>query len=250
MSRASRGLRITGRIIKALAMAVVFSVIALLVWRIFSSGTPKSMKALTPNERLAAAYEVYGDELYIFNQDQKSITTAERNYGYFSITECYIIPEAEQIQLVFRYNNSTIRSLAEDYSLTEIPSPDDHLYDVSICIQTDLTPDNKEDNAGDVDGSVGYERIFPNAELTKHERKNLYNYYRYVFDFGEAGLSLSDMLESGSLLAVYADVYYVNDINYEEQAYGTLCLYDYLTERVDVKLKARDRSAIKAFAEQ
>ena len=83
MSRASRGFRIAGYLIKFAATALVAGVIIALLLRIFSSGTPRELKAMTPNDRLAAAYETYGKDLYIFKQDHKSMTTAERNYGYF-----------------------------------------------------------------------------------------------------------------------------------------------------------------------
>ncbi len=246
MSRASKGFRIAGNLIKFTAAAIVTGVIALLLWRIFSSGTPSELKAMTPNDSLAAAYELYGSDLYIFNQDHKSITTAERNYGYFAVTDCYIIPEANQIQIVFRYNNSTVRALTEDYGLSEPPSLDAELYDVSLVIQTDLTPDNDKDNAGNIADAVAYERISPTA--VTRERTNLYNYFRYVFEFGD-GISLSDMLESGELLAIYADVYYNEDIDYEKPAYGTLCLYDYKTDVVRERLSGKDKRAIEAYIE-
>ena len=244
MSRASRGFRIAGRIIKLSAFAVIFAVIALLLWRITSSGTPKSMDVLTPNDRLEEAYGEYGKELYVFSQDLKNITMAERNYGYFSVTDYYIIPEADQIQLVFRYNNSTVRHLAEDYKLEDVPDLNELLYDVTLYVQTDLTPENSEDNAGNMEGVVSYTRVHPVESLTTHERKPLYNYYRYVFDLSSVGLSLSDLLESGELLAVYADIYYNQDIDYEETPYGTLCLYDYLAKREVYRLKSGDCKAI------
>ncbi len=245
MSRASKGMRIAANLLKFTAACVVAAVIALLLWRIFSSGTPSSLKAMIPNERLAAAYEASGNELYIFKQDHKSITTAERNYGYFAITDYYIIPEAEQIQLVFRYNNSTIRSLAVDYALAEVPPTDAELFELSLVLQTDLTPESSEDNAGDIPEAVSYTRIQP-VEV-KREQKNLYNYYRYVFDISESGLSLSSLLESGELLAVYADIYYNGDVSYDEPAYGTLFLYDYKTDIVRESLTARDKRVLRDF---
>ena len=247
MSRASKGFRIAGNLIKFAAACGVAAVIILLLWRIFSSGTPKELKAMTPNEKLSAAYEIYGNDLYMFKQGHKSITTAERNSGYFAITDYYIIPEANQIQLVFRYNNSTIRALAEDYSLAELPPTDAELYDVSVVVQTDLTPENSEDNAGNVPEAVAFARIHPCD--VKREQSNLYNYFRYVFDFDDAGLSLSELLEDGELLAIYTDVYYNQDINYDELAYGTLFLYDYKSDIIEKRLSLRDRQAIKKFGE-
>ena len=245
MSRASKGFRIAGNLIKFAAAALVAGVTILLLWRIYTSGTPAELKAMTPNEGLASAYEVYGSDLYMFKQDHKSVTTAERNYGYFGITDYYIIPEANQVQLVFRYNNSTIRSLAEDYSLSEIPKTDEKLFDVSLVIQTDLTPDNDKDNAGNVEGAVEYTRLMPVSET--RQQTNLYNYFRYVFDFNEIGLDLSDMLESGELLAMYTDIYYNEDINYDELPYGTLFIYDYKTDIVKEKLTSRDKRAIEEY---
>ena len=250
MSRASRCFRITGKLIKAAALSAVFGVIIVLLWRIFSSGVPYDMKALTPNDDLAKAYSEYGKDLYIFSQDQKNITTAERNKGYFSIIDYKIIPEANQIQLVFRYNNSTIRKLAEDYSLATVPSVDDLLFDVSICLQTDLTPNDNTDNAGNIEGAVDYIRVKPQEELTTHGQKTLYNYYRYVFDLGDAGVSLSELLDSGELLAVYADIYYNGDVDYEKTPYGTLCLYDYVSQRQVYRLSGRDCKAIEKFSDK
>ena len=245
MSRASKGFRIAGNLIKFTAAAIIAGVIALLVWRIYTSGTPSDLKAMIPNDRLATAYEDQGDDLYIFKQDHKSITTAKRNYGYFAITDYYIIPEANQIQLVFRYNNSTIRSLAEDYKLSQVPATDAELFDMTLVLQTDLTPDNDSDNAGDVADTVDYERIFPVS--VERKQTNLYNYFRYVFVIDGENGSLSDMLESGELLAVYADVYYNEDINYDSEAYGTLFLYDYKTDVVRQRLSGRDKRAIKSY---
>ena len=44
----------------------------------------------------------------------------------------------------------------------------------------------------------------------------LYTFYRYVFD----GVSVEDVTNS-----IYLDVYYVDDIRYDERPYSTLLLY-------------------------
>ena len=246
MSRVSRGFRITGNLLKATVWCAVAGVILLLLWRIFSSGTPNELKALTPNAPLAQAYEENGGKLYMFKQDHHSLTTAERNYGYFGISDYYIIPEANQVQLVFRYNNSTIRALAEDESLAEVPPKDAELFDVSLVLQTDLTPENKDDNAGNVAGTVKLTRFFPEAALTERKTTSLYNYFRYVFIFDE-DYNIEALMESGELLAIYADVYYNEKIDYETQSYGTLFLYDYKTDIVKQRLTLSDKNAIKEF---
>lgn len=246
MSRASRCLRITGKTLRFLFFLVIFSVIAFLLWRMISSDDPKSMKTLTPNEKLVTAYERQGENLLLFRQTQNKMTYAASNYGYFGITDCIFIPDANQIQLVFRYNNATIRHLTEDYALEKTPERSEELYDVTLLFAIDRTPENSEDNDGNDPDSVSFLRLHP-VSVTSDE-KNVYNYRRFVFDLDEAGLSLADLTqENGLLLAVYADIYYNQDIRYDESAYGTLCIYDYSQEKQTAALEKQDRKALEAY---
>ena len=121
---------------------------------------------------------------------------------------------AKQLQVVFRYNNSTLEHLKEDYQLPEIPSKDSELFDVTLLKTTDLTPDNKDDNA--IADTLATTRYFPTAEKTTRTTTSLYTYYRFVFD----GVSVDDVT-----VGVFADVYYLADLDYTKKAYGTLCLY-------------------------
>ena len=245
MSRASRGFRIFGKTVKFLFLLLVFSVIFFLFWRIFSSDNPKSMEQLTVNDKLAAAYEEDGNDLYMFQQKLDMITRTERNYGYFAITDSVFIPAANQIQITFRYNNSTITHLAEDKELSETPAREDELFDVTLLLATDLTPENTEDNLGNDPDSVKFTRV--HASSVSSDTKNIYNFRRFVFDLDEVGVSLDELLEDGELLAVYTDVYYIGDVNYDETPYGTLCLYDHLAKTYDVKLSGADRRALKKY---
>lgn len=246
MSRASRAIKKTGRILKWLIAALIAFICGFLFWRIISAGDPASMKAMTVNESLHQAYVAHGEELTLFTQEQNSITRGENNAGYFSVTNHVFIPEANQVQLVFRYNNSTIRALVEDYALSETPSRDDELYDVTVVLAIDLTPEDTSDNAGNDESSVRFVRIHA-ADAPTVEKSTLYNYRRFVFDVGSSGEDLAALLDGGLLLAVYADMYYVGDCDYEKPPYGTLCLYDYLSKNVDVSLTREDRRALESF---
>jgi hypothetical protein len=204
------------------------------------------MKTLSVNEKVYNAYTQNGETLYMFKQEQNSITRAENNYGYFSITDCKFIPDANQAQVVFRYNNSTIRSLAEDYSLSTVPDRSEELYDVTLLLAIDLTPENKDDNSTNAPESVRFVRV--HASSHTRDTKLMYNYYQLVFDIGESGEDINALLDSNLLLAVYADVYYVNDLDYEKDPYGTLCLYDYLSENKTIELERADKKALKEFS--
>ena len=235
--RAPKGLRILGWILRTLGTLVVFGVVAVIVWRLASSGDPAAVKSLIPNEPLAAAYAQYGDDLILRRQNQISITRAERNAGYFSVTRCVFIPQANQVQLVFRYNNSTLRHLKEDYDLDAIPPKSGVYFDVSLVKTTDLTPETKDDNLDPA--TLRAERILPSCE-PKRAETGLYTYFRYTFD----GVTVDDLTDG-----IYADIFYLDDLDYSREAYGTLCLYAYDSEWIPVKLTAADKKALGTYRE-
>ena len=246
MSRVSRGFRFFGRVIKALFFLLIFSVIFFLIWRVFSSTKPpQSVASLTVNEDLYEAYLDEGNDLRLWRQSQNELTRAENNAGYFGAADCVLIPGANQVQLLARYNNSTIRALAEDYALPSTPSREEELYDVTLLLAIDLTPEITEDNAGNDPASVQFVRVHASSSVPA--QKNMYNYRRLVFDCDEVGVSLEELIEEKLLLAVYADFYYKEDIRYEENPYGTLCLYDYLSETLVDKLDGADKRALKEY---
>lgn len=246
MSRVNRVFKVGGCLIKCVISLVIASICAFLLWRIFSSGDPKSMKALSVNENTYNAYVQNGEELYMFRQNQNSLTRADKNYGYFGVTDSVFIPSANQAQLVFRYNNSTIEGLKNDYGLDTEPDRSEHLYNVTLLLAIDLTPENKDDNASNAPDAVRFVRV--HASSYTRDTKLMYNYYRYTFDIGSSGEDIDTLLDSGLLLAVYADIYYVNDVDYNAEPYGTLCLYDYLSENRTVDIEVRDRKAFEAFS--
>lgn len=240
MSILKRTFKLSKFIIKLAFATLILAVNIFLLWRVFSSSDPRSLTSLTPNEALYEAYLADNSLSDMFTQKQRTLTSAEKNAGYFSVSDTVVIPSANQLQLIFRYNNSTIRALAEDYSLSEVPSRDTELYEVSLLVATDLTPENTEDNLSNAPESVKFTRIY--GRLVATEQKNLYNYRKFVFDFGE--LDISSLLENKTLLAIYTDVYYNGDINYENEPYGTLCLYDYLSEDLPIKPSSADIRAL------
>ena len=249
-------MRITGRIIKVIAFSAVFAVIIFLLWRIFSSGVPNEMKSLTVNDGVVAAYEAGDGALYMFKQNPQKTTNAERNRGFFTVCDYVIIPEANQIQVVYRYTNGAIVSLVENGKVAETPKEDEHIFDTSLLVIRDLTPENTADNAGLSEGTVDYTRISPSD--SKRMQKDLYNYYRLVFDLNGTDLSVKDLEGGNDLLAIYFDIYYAGDVDEsgsitatdpetgeEELAYGSLPIYTKGMENRRVFPSGKDVKAIK-----
>ena len=201
----------------------VGAVCTVLVWRVITSSVPKDLTRISMNDAVSEAYAEKGAELLLYTQEQNSITRTEKNYGYFSSCDVLFVPEVDQVQLLIRYNDSTLKALQRDYGLAELPDSSMDWYDVTLVIATDITPENKEDNLVSDPESVLLSRIQP-TYVSESEHRGRYSYRRLVYD----GVEFDELL-----LAIYADFYYTGDIRYLEEsfnvytdeAYGTLCLY-------------------------
>lgn len=224
-------LHIVGVIIKTLFYTLIALMAALLIWRIyFSTIIPKTIDRVIVTDSLSAAYAEQGENLKIFTQDQATITRTDENYGYFSVEDFIIIPEAKQIQVVFRYNNSTIEYIAEDYSLDEIPSRDEELFALSLTKTVDRTPDSNADNT---DSSALKKEVYYPSEIIS-DQTLLYNYRRVVFE----DVDISDAI------GVFFDVRFMTDYKslgdgeyvYDDPISGTLCIYDYEMELEPVEI--------------
>lgn len=237
MMRKKFSAHIASFIFKTICSLMIFAVMGIFVWRMFASLNPASMKRIIPNKALCQAY-TQSEKIDVFTQKQNTITRGEENSGYFAVTEAKFYEQADQVQLVFRYNNSTLRHLQEDYELDAVPDRDEMVYDVTLTIAYDLTPEDTSDNASNSPESVRFERI--HASRSQSEKKSIYNFHRYVFD----GVTVNE-----NVLAVYVDVYYVNDINYDEDAYGTLIIYDYKTQKDYTTLSSKDKATLDRWAD-
>jgi len=237
MPRKKYGWRIVGFIFRGIGTLIIVGIIGLLAWRIIDrSIDPKVIKTITPNEVLCQSYEENGGRLTLYTQSQNEYTQEEKNYGCFANGGTVFIDEADQVQFVLRYNNSTLEHTAEKYYLDSEPAREEQVYNVTLLIMYDLTPDNKDDNDGETPEAVRYERVFA-TDFFSHQ-KTLYNYRKFTFD----GVDIDE-----SVLAVYADIYYVGDLDYTDEPYGTLLLYSYDDENETVRMSSADKKAIESY---
>lgn len=239
--------RIIGWAIRALVAVMILSVLGVLLWRIFSSGDPASMTTLQANDALCAAYKEDGEQLKILHQQHDIIIREGPAKGYFSVTQSEFIPAAEQLQITFRYNNSTLKNVAADYGKPAPLERGRDWFDVTVTVAYDLTPDNSADNDVNDPACVRFERYQPTA--VSKDTKNLYNYERLTFD----GIQILDSYDEqgnpvmrSDVLAVYVDVYFNEDIRYDSAALGTLLIYVWGNER-KVLVDVPDSKDIKAL---
>lgn len=226
MVRRPLPLRIIGLVLKLVVVALVGVTVGVLLWRmLFSQNVPKSVKDISLNDAILDAYEEKGEDLTIFWQKQQTITTADRNNGYFAVTRAWFYPEADQVQFIFRYNHSTLEHLAADYELNGTPDKGGDWFDLSLVMT-------------DKDGNQT--RIHADAEPVREET-SLYTYFRVTV----SGVTVTDHTEG-----VFIDIYYKDDVNYLKDAYGTLCIYNAEAENVYVGLAASDRKLLKKALEE
>lgn len=234
--RKSYALWITGHILRLIATLIVAAVCFFMLWRVFiSSIPPAEFKQLDPNNALVEAYRTHGEDLAMFTQEQGTVTRGEKSAGYFGYTMATFIPDAKQLQVVFRYNNSTLEHIQEDFELEELPPKGELIFDVTLVTVFDTTPDDKSDN---VDGSPNLAKV--RTAPTSHEIDTtlLYTYVRYTFD---------NVVMTEDAITAFLDVYYEADVNYEAEPLGTLRLYHVESPDLAVKLSGKEKKALDAY---
>ncbi len=234
----SKKAKATKKVLRIVGWVIFCAVLGVLFWRMCStSNDPKSMSTITPNDKLVSVYKAQNGEINAFTQKFDQFTRGDKNYGYFAITKALMIPDADQIQIVFRYNVSTLKELAKDYpnDFPEIPDGSEELFDITLVKVIDLTPDNPNDN--DKEENLKYERYFPTS--SKKDSTTRHRYERLVFD----NISCDDAL------GVYVNIYYKGDLDYEKDAYGTVQIFDGDPEKIRRKyvLTSADKKAIEAY---
>lgn len=205
---------IVGKVLYSLVALGIFAMIAFLLWRVlFSGNIPDTMEKLSPNAALLEAFEAKGDALVLRTQDHEIYTRGEDNNGYFSTPRVVYIPEASQMQVLLRYNNSTLKATQREFGLESRPSQGEIVYDVTLLSIRDLTPEDESDN---LDGSetLGEVRLAPTSYTV--ETTKLYTYILYTFD----GVTFPE-----DVIVTYVDIYYGGALDYTAEAYGSIRVY-------------------------
>ena len=210
----SKRAKIIKKVLRVVGWVLFSAVLGVLFWRMCSTANdPKSVSTIMVNDKLSGIYSEQNNSLEIYYQNLDMFTRGDDNYGYFAVTQSIIIPAAEQVQVVMRYNISTLEYLADDFPEDFEGTPDRNadLFDVTLIKVIDLTPDNEEDNEDEE--FLRFERYFP-ADSVK-DQTSRHNYERFMFE----NIDCEDALE------VHVCIYYKGELDYEADAYGTIQIY-------------------------
>ena len=224
------------RIVWTVLRLLAFFIIGIVLWRVlFSDRIPSAAKTLLVNEQTYSAYQSNGKSLAMYTQSHEQLTFREDTdgiTGLFWVMQSVFIPEAEQIQLLTRYNNSTLQHVKEDFSLATLPDREATIADVTLVVVTDPTPSDREN------GDEQTTRYHASADPTKHQT-SMYNYRKYVFD--------GVVIDPATTLEVVVHFYYAGCVDYTSEPYAALRIYDNLSENESVKLTSRDKRALTAY---
>ena len=204
-----------------------FFVIAILLWRIFSGEAPKNMQELLFTDATVQSFNTAPKNFDVYYYKHKDNITKD---GKFAASHIYYIPSEKQVQITVRYNNSTIKMLMEDYSLSSEPEFEPFIFTLTDGMGNTYTE---------------YKYI--------SGKKNMYNYRRLVFD----GVDLNSLIveepafnatedEINEFKEITKDKYLVLNIYYKDnvllsEPYGKLPVFDYsyYREKLDTSKYAK-----------
>ena len=203
----SYALWILGHVLRALFALLIAFVCLFLGWRVFfSKRPPKELREISVNETLASAYAQHGELTVMEQPDQVRYTEGEDNYADYHVGNCVFLEEADQVQLLFFYNNSTLVDVSESLAIDPALPRGEEVFGVELLLLVDVSPE------GHVGDPVIEERVV-RASHVEVGTTSLYTFLRYTFD----GVDMSD-----DVTVVYLDIYYEGA---ERSELGTIRLY-------------------------
>lgn len=183
-----------GKILKTVLITGIFLFCGMFILRIILSDYwPAEAKEIYSNSVLDAAYSDEGLPPEAFIQDP--VTPYDnKDRAHFFFNYFVLIPEAKQIQLTLRYNDSTLEDIEKDMELDSLPAGDDARFSYYL-----------RDESG---------KVYAHSSAT-YTHFMIYNYRRVVFD--NVDTSVTGML--------YLDVYFGDAEPETDVPYGSMLVY-------------------------
>ena len=227
MARTRTAKRMTRKILRSIFVLFVALVNGILLFRVFTAGDPASMKTLGVDADTVAAYEralAEGRELEVYYQyydEMAAPVTGTERHVYFTLTRTRFLPDAEQVQIVLRYNNAMLENLAADYDLPAIPARDEQVFRIALAVHY----------------ADGREVLCREADEVRSETKLNYNYRQCFFN---------DLTIDESVGEVRVLIFYGTDSDTEEAAYCSFLIYDKESHNLAYELTRQDERALKS----
>ena len=225
--KSSYTLWIAGHVLRFLFALLIFGVCGMMLWRvIFSQNPPDGFDEISANDQLCAALAEHGELTVLLQEDQVKYTESKDNYAYFNLDYCYFFKEADQVQLLLFYNNSTLERLAEDLGLESALPRGEEVFSLKLSQYVDVTPDGYV-KADENDILTEARTLTPSkCEITTN---SLYTFLRYTFD----GVDPEE-----DTVVIYLDMCY------GEESCGTLRLYHRDSETTERTLSNKERKIL------
>lgn len=183
-----------GKILKTVLVTGIFLFCGMFILRIgLSDYYPAAAKEVLVNDALSAAYSEDGSAPQAFTQDP--VTPYDnKDRAHFFFKFLVVVPEAKQLQLTLRYNDSTLEDIQNDLKLDKLPEGDDEGFSFYLR---------------DANG-----KLYPLSDAS-YEHFMIYNYRRLVFDN-------VDTTATGML---YLDVYFGEADPKTDAPYGSMLIF-------------------------
>ena len=190
--------------VKSLFVLLIIFVYALLFFRMCSvDDIPDEFKDLYIDDSLKGLYNSEnGSEKFIY-QDLTKYNTDKDSYGYFSAASVVIIPEADQVQMIIKYNISPLEHVKEKYDLSvSIDRNRTDTFELSLVVKsaTEQIVEKAEEGQElpDYNNENNYtlSRYYPTK--TEFVNAGRHNYIRCVFT--------NVNMDSTTLLGAFCDI--------------------------------------------
>ncbi len=181
---------------KTVILGISLFIYGFFMFRLCTMDDPKEMQKILWNDVNRAAYAADPAGFEAYDQEPDTIITPN---GTFWISGVVHLPDANQIQITIKFNDSTRDHLKEWLKKKE-------LADDSFAVPEEPFDYSLIDNNG--------VRYHPSSVATA--TKQNYNYRRLVFE----------NIDMNTVTDLYADMYYLGDIDYAAAPYGSLKVWD------------------------
>lgn len=182
-------MKLFGKLFKYTILSVSFLIFAFFIFRLAFSGTPKELRRIVWTPQAIEAYRSSPETFEAIEQEQETYIT---NDGKFWILDVVYLPEAKQLQMVIKYNDSTLKYLKEALGTETLPE-EPFVYSLL-------------DNNG-----ARYE-----THTQETGRRLNYNYRLLAFE----NIDLTD------ISVMYVDIYYTDAVDYEKAPYSSLMTWN------------------------